>query len=163
MTDCEGSSTVVGQVESRVSDMATAELVPMGTIVAQLGDQIAVGAGHKGGRVVIDVTELTLKSERVNATLATNDAADWATVGEDGRGALDVRLTLKTDDGAFIYVEYQGRIDMGSGLIAAAPTFQTGDERYAWLNDVQAVSAGQVNLETGVLQYTVYEVKVTAD
>jgi hypothetical protein len=75
------------------------------------------------------VSEVTLTSDRVNATLATNDAADWLTMGLDGQGCLDVRFTLKTDDGAFIYVEYGGRVDMGTGLIAAAPAFQTGDER----------------------------------
>jgi len=73
------------------------------------------------------------------------------------------RLTLKTDDGAFIFVEYGGRADMGSGLIASAPTFQTGDERYAWLNSVQALGAGQLDQSTGRLEYTMYEVKVTAD
>ena len=73
-----------------------------------------------------------------------------------------MRFTLKTDDGAFIFVEYQGRGDMTTGLIATAPTFQTGDERYAWLNSVQAVAAGQLNGETGELVYELYEVQVSA-
>ena len=145
------------------ADMAHAQLVPMGTLVAQLGDMIDVGAGPKGSRLVVDVTEVTMSSDRVNATLATNDAADWLSMGEGGLGCLDVRLTLKTDDGAFIFVEYGGRADMGSGLIAAAPTFQTGDERYAWLNSVQALGAGQLDQATGRLEYTMYEVKLTAD
>jgi hypothetical protein len=74
---------------------------------------------------------------------------------------LDVRFTLKTDDDAFIYVEYQGRGDMATGLIATAPTFQTGSDKYSWLNSVQAIAAGNVNLETGELVYNLYEVKVT--
>jgi hypothetical protein len=143
--------------------MANAELVPMGTITAQLGDMIEVGAGPKGARLVVDVPELTLTSDRVNGTLATNDAADWLTMDPDGQGCLDVRFTLKTDDGAFIYVEYGGRVNMATGLIAVAPTFQTGDERYAWLNTVQALGAGQLDAETGRLEYTLYEVKITAD
>ena len=49
---------------------------------------------------------------------------------------------------------------MAEGLIATAPTFQTGSEKYAWLNSVQAVAAGNVNLETGELIYHLYEVKV---
>ena len=36
-------------------------------------------------------------------------------------------------------------------------------DRYSWLNSVQAVTAGQVNLETGKLVYRLYEVKVTAE
>ena len=144
--------------------MPKATLKPFGVINAQLGDSIEVGEGPKGNRVVSDVVELTLTSDRVRATLATNDAADWLTISDDGAlGSLDVRFTLKTDDGAYIYVEYTGRWDAVSGLIATAPTFQTGHEKYKWLNRVQAVAAGHVNLETGVLVYNLYEVEVTAD
>lgn len=45
---------------------------------------------------------------------------------------------------------------MENGLIAVAPTFQTGSEKYAWLNGVQAIAAGNVNLETGDLVYHLY-------
>ena len=83
-------------------------------------------------------------------------------VGSDGTvGCVDVRLTLKTDDGAYIYVEYGGRADMANGLIVTAPTFQTGDERYAWLNKIQAVGAGSLG-EDGVLTYSLYEVVLSA-
>ena len=68
---------------------------------------------------------------------------------------------VKTDDGAFIYIEYQGRGEMATGTLAVAPTFQTGSEKYKWLNRVQAVSAGNVNLKTGDLVYQLYEVKVS--
>ena len=85
-------------------------------------------------------------------------------LSDDGKLiALDVRFTLKTDDGAYIYVEYGGRGNFETKTVAAAPTFQTGSEKYSWLNSVQAVSAGQINLETGKLVYRLYEVKVTAE
>ena len=144
--------------------MAKATLIPMGTLTAKIGDMIDVGEGPNGTRRVADVPEVKLESDRVNATLATNDAADWLTISEDGNlGCLDVRFTLRTDDGAIIYVEYGGRADFATGLIATAPTFQTGDERYKWLNRVQAVGAGHFNAETMVLVYDLYEVQVTAD
>jgi hypothetical protein len=130
----------------------------------QLGESISVGGGPKGSRVVIDVPAVRLTGERINAELATNDAADWATFSEDGKlASLDVRLTLKTDDGAFIYVEYTGRLDVEAGLIAVAPTFETGSEEYAWLNAVQAVSAGQVDMASGLLVYNIYEARPVAD
>lgn len=139
-----------------------ASLESVGTIHVKLGDVVEVGNGPKGKRLVVDVLSLELKSDKVNATLATNDAADWLTLSSDGAtGCLDVRLTLKTDDGEFIYVEYQGRGNMAEGLIAAAPTFQTGSEKYGWLNSVQAVSAGNVNLGTGDLVYHLYQVVVS--
>jgi hypothetical protein len=141
---------------------ATAELVSMGTITVQLGQRIEVGSGPKGTRLVVDVESIEVESDRVKASLAATDAADWLTMSEDGSiGCVDVRFTLKTDDGAYIYVESAGRADMANGLIATAPTFQTGDERYAWLNKIQAVGAGALE-GNGRLIYSLYEVVVTA-
>ena len=110
----------------------------------------------------MDVTSVEVEGERIRAKLAATDAADWLTVGDDPSvGCVDVRLTLETDDGAFIYVEYGGRADMANGLIATAPTFQTGDERYAWLNRIQAIGAGALGPD-GKLVYTLYEVALSA-
>ena len=50
--------------------MATAELVEAGLIEVQLGDFIEVGEGAKGTRLVVDVNEVSVKGNRVNATLA---------------------------------------------------------------------------------------------
>ena len=142
---------------------ASAELKPMGTITAQLGQRVEVGDGPKGSRLLVDVTSVEVEGERIRASLAANDAADWLTMAADGSvGAVDVRFTLKTDDGAFIYVEYGGRADLTNGLIATAPTFQTGDPRYAWLNHIQAVGAGALG-QDGILTYTLYEVVLTRD
>ena len=144
--------------------MQQIELKPLGTMDIQLGDTIDVGEGPKGARLVADVLTVKLTGERISAELATNDAADWLTVSDNGKlGSLDVRLTLKTDDGAFIYVEYSGRMDMEAGIIAVAPTFQTGAPQYSWLNRIQAVAAGSVNLETGILTYSLYEAVVMTD
>ena len=141
---------------------ATAELISMGTITVQLGERIDVGKGPKGTRLVVDVASVEVESDRVRASLAATDAADWLTLSEDGSiGCVDVRFTLKTDDGAYIYVEYAGRADMANGLIATAPTFQTSDERYAWLNKIQAIGAGALE-ENGRLIYSLYEVVLTA-
>ena len=91
--------------------MPKAILKEMGIFKAQLGDQIEVGLGVKGYRLVSDVVSAELISEHINASLATNDAADWLTLSEDKKtGALDVRLTLKTDDDAYIYLTYNGII-----------------------------------------------------
>jgi len=143
--------------------MPTASLSPIGIITAQLGDQIELGEGPKGRRLISDVISLEFKSDQINASLATNDAADWLTISNNGKlGSLDVRFTLATEDGAFIYVEYSGRADMESGLIATAPTFQTSHEKYLWMNNIQAVAAGQID-EQGKLIYNLYQVDVFAD
>ena len=64
--------------------------------------------------MIRNVLSIELKSEKLNATLANVGAADWLNVNDDV-SALDVRLTLKTDDGEFIHVEYQGRSDPTTG------------------------------------------------
>ena len=141
---------------------ALAKLVPISTITVQLVQRIEVGDGPKGSRLLVDVTSIEVESDRIRAKLAANDAADWLTIGPDAEvGCVDVRFTLETDDGAFIYVEYGGRADLKNGLITTAPTFQTGDERYAWLNRIQAVGAGVLE-GNDQLVYTLYEVSVTA-
>lgn len=143
--------------------MAEIELKPLGTMEIQLGEPVEVGPGPKGHRVVIDVLSARFTADDFTAELATNDAADWATLSDDGTlAALDVRATLKTDDGAFIYIEYGGRMDMNTGLLATAPTFQTSAPGYSWLNRIQAVAAGSINPETGALVYTLYEAKPIA-
>jgi hypothetical protein len=87
-------------------------------------------------------------------------AADWLLVGGT-TGMLDVRVTIETNDGANIYSHYTGRIDVSGGPGAApiyvTPVFETGDERYAWLNTIQAVGKG--NVDGNRLQYEWYELR----
>ena len=78
----------------------SASLESVGTIRVKLGEMTHVGGGPKGTRVIVDVLSAEVQSDKIKATLATNDAADWLTLSADGTiGCLDVRLTLKTDDG----------------------------------------------------------------
>ena len=68
-----------------------------------------------------------------------------------------VRVVLVTDDGATILMTYGGvgrRGDNGNEL-RTAPTFETGDERYAWLNGVQAVGVSHGS-PAGQVQYDIY-------
>ena len=76
---------------------------------------------------------------------------------------VDVRFTLETDDGALVYIQYDGRFDVtggpGSAPLYVAPRFETGDARYAWLNKIQAVGKGTFDPETNVVLYEWYEVR----
>ena len=112
-----------------------------------------------GTRVIVEIASVDFRGERLRAKLKGAAAADWAVVSPAGVGLMDVRLTLETDDGALIYVTYNGRVDVSQGLEGAtaytAPRFETGDERYAWLNKIQAVAKGVIS--EGVLRYELYE------
>jgi hypothetical protein len=118
-------------------------------------------AGTTGTRVTVTVTEATFVGPKINATAIPGVAGgDWPLVRSDGTLVLDVRLNLRTDDGADIFVSYAGiGTPIGDGMfnIRTAPTFQTGDPRYAWLNNVMGVGIGKSN-PTGVV-YDIYAVK----
>jgi hypothetical protein len=136
----------------------TVELIPLGT--ADVGiSPIMMPGMPSGTRVVIEITSVDYRGERLRAKLKGVAAADCAVVSPAGIGLMDTRLTLETDDGALIYVTYNGRVDLSQGLEGAtaytAPRFETGDERYAWLNKIQAVAKGVVS--EGVVHYELYE------
>ena len=138
----------------------TVELIPLGTADVGLSEPIMMPGTPSGTRVVIELTSVDYRGERLRAKLKGAAAADWAVVSPAGVGVMDVRFTLETDDGALIYVTYNGRVDLSGGLEGAiaytAPRFETGDERYAWLNKIQAVAKGVIG--EGVLRYELYEV-----
>ena len=122
------------------------------TMHALLAPAVVVPDGPNGTRVMITVTGGTATGPRINGELLAG-GGDWVTMRANGVGQLDVRLTIKTDDDAIIYVEYRGLI--GADRVArTAPLFQTGAERYAWLNDVQAVALGTP--APGAVTYEVY-------
>ena len=109
----------------------------------------------------------------MNGTIV-GPGADWMLIGPDGFGRVDVRLQIETDDGAVIYVRYEGLIELNAASSAAlmdpraettwddqyfrtAPRFETGDERYAWLNRTAFVARGRVT--TDGLEYEVFRVE----
>jgi hypothetical protein len=140
------------------------ELVPLGTLWAQLAPPIMLENTPVGTRVIFDVLEATFEGERLRGRSRGASGADWGLAGPGGVFGLDVRFTLETDDGALFFVQYHGRCDISRGMAApgfvyAAPRFETGDERYAWLNSIQAVQKGHLDPETLGLTYKMYEVR----
>jgi hypothetical protein len=97
---------------------------------------------------------------------------DWLLVGSDGVGRVDVRATLRTDDGALIHYEARGIIKIpADGLerlaggevlpfaetyVRTTPKFETADERYAWLSGVVAI--GYNILSANHIDYRIYRV-----
>ena len=103
--------------------------------------------GPAGTRSIVTVTSGHFEGPRITADMVSGTAAgDWLTVRPSGAAQLDVRLCLRTDDGADIFMHYHGLATTdadGSTSIRTAPRFETGDERYAWLNDTFAVAIGE--------------------
>jgi hypothetical protein len=135
------------------------ELIPLCEVDITLAEPIAVGEGPAGLRLVAEVLAARA-SGRLTGSLKGGAAADWLVL-HGPAGSLDVRITIETDDGAVVFVQYNGRMDLSEGLgarpVYVAPRFETGDPRYAWLNTVQAVGKGQ--LDGTKLHYEWYEVR----
>jgi hypothetical protein len=112
------------------------------------------------------------RGPRIKARLVP-PGADWMRVLPSGAMRIDVRATLKTDDGALIYVSYNGvlreskaneeQAARGAVLTHAdieyfvtAPTFETSAPKYAWLNGLQAIGK-MVEMKDGKGGYVKYD------
>jgi hypothetical protein len=122
------------------------------TITADTKQIAIIQGGPQGTRVHVAVT---FAGAKLRGNVAES-GGDWVTVRADGSIKLDVRITLLTDDGAPILVTYNGVGTRGENGLAlrTAPLFETGDERYSWLNNVQAVGVGQAG--EGSVTYDLY-------
>lgn len=130
-----------------------------------------IGKGPLGTRHVAVVEGGEFEGPRLRGTLLAS-GGDWLLRDERGVTRLDVRITLVTDDGAYIYAQYYGvsrppesadqqpgerrPTEYGDRYFMTAPRFETGDERYAWINDLVCVGEGR-STEDGVA-YRVYAV-----
>lgn len=116
-----------------------------------------IGATPAGIRRIAPVTGGTFVGDRLSGTARAG--ADWAVIRPDGALNIDVRLTLETHDHALIYLQYAGRfvatpdgmarfskgvlLDPADYSLVITAKFESGDERYVWLNNVIAVGTGE--------------------
>ena len=128
-----------------------------------------IGALPEGIRINFEVTGGEVSGDRIRGILKPV-GGDWFTLRSDGVGVLDVRATIETHDGALIYIHYQGIGDLGvnghSEFLAGrlpktlslrtAPMLHSAHPDYAWVNRLQFINVGEVNLETGVVRYDLY-------
>jgi hypothetical protein len=136
--------------------VAEIELVPLATVSVAAGERHAVEDGPFGNLLVAAIADGRWVGARLTGDVV-GAGGDWARPGSGGVTLLDVRQVLRTDDGAVVYVTYRGRSDRSRGTYTVAPTFETSDARYTWLNAVQAVGKGRI--VEGRLEYDMYEVR----
>ncbi len=129
------------------------------------------GATPFGGRRIVTLAGGTFEGERLRGTVLPG-GGDWLLARNDGALQLDVRLTMQTDDSELIYMTYRGirhgpadvieRVNRGDPVdpseyyFRTAPFFETGAEKYSWLNRIVAVAMGSRS-PTGP-HYTVFEI-----
>jgi len=148
------------------------ELVPEFTFTAVLNESVPIGEGPYGNRRVREVLSGEVTGARINGRVGSG-GGDWVLVGPDGYGRLDVRLQIRTDDGADIYVQYHGVIEYTEAALAAnrgerssewdehyfrtTPRLETGDPRYEWVNRTVFVARGRLH-PGPVVEYEVFRV-----
>jgi len=146
------------------------KLVPLMTVHGDLRPPAEIGTGPYGTRLVFDVSGGHFEGTRLRGKILPS-GGDWLLIDAEGVGHLDVRITLATEDGARIYVQYYGVVVMneqvntalaqggateyGDTYFMTQPRFETGDARYKWLNRVMAVAEGR--LASNAVEYQVFE------
>lgn len=144
---------------------------PMFAMRLDVRPLLIVGATPGAYRRVGVVTGGSFEGERLSGAVL-DGASDWQTVRNDGSTTLNVRLVLKTEDGALIGMTYQGlrhgpadiiaRIEKGEVVDPASyyfrinPLFETEAAKYDWINRVIAVGIGHRFADGPV--YSVFEV-----
>jgi hypothetical protein len=131
-----------------------------------------VGTTPLGSRRVVPVSGGRFEGERLRGEILPHAGSDWLLGRSDGAFQQDVRLTLRTDDGAIVLMSYRGVrhssaevaarlargevVDRSEYYLRTAPFFETGAPKYLWLNTIVSVGVGE-RLPSGAA-YEVFEV-----
>jgi hypothetical protein len=126
----------------------------------------------RGDRQYWEMSEGTLEGQGLRAHVAM-PGGDWMTISSDRFGRPDVRVQLESDDGELILLHYTGLVERTDAFQTAAEanratdsedqymrfamTFDTGAERYRWLNESLFLAEGHI-LGTNELEYRIYRV-----
>jgi hypothetical protein len=116
-----------------------------------------IGVAPYGRRSVHIVRDGVVEGPRINGRVRAG-GGDWLLTSESHH-ELDVRGTIETDDGALVYLSYRGvlkvtpevmrrvlegeDVDASEFYFRTTPRFETGHEKYAWLNTTVAVGYGR--------------------
>ena len=93
--------------------------------------------------------------------------------GLHGSLAENVRATLELSDGALVHTSYNGIAEVGpdghARFLASAPPqriplpitprYQTAHPQYLWLNRLQGIGIGEVDLQSMRVSYDIYALR----
>jgi hypothetical protein len=131
-----------------------------------------IGAVPNGTRRTARLKGGHFEGSRLRGTVVPASSADWLLLRADGVLELDLRVSLRTDDGALISMRSFGLRHGPPDVIAAigrgeavdpalyyfrtTPRFVTANPKYAFLNRLVAVASGDRRAEGPI--YTIHEV-----
>ncbi|HJZ70700.1 MAG TPA: DUF3237 domain-containing protein [Vicinamibacterales bacterium] len=108
-----------------------------------------IGAAPRGKRVTFPITGGSFEGERLRGRVLPG-GDDWTVKRPDGVVELDLRVTLQTDDGAYIHMTFEGIRDDGATpgpYFRTVPRFETAEPKYAFLNRLLAVGAARIGAD----------------
>jgi Protein of unknown function (DUF3237) len=142
------------------------------TITMKLPPTLELGDTPAGKRRVFTVSGGQFSGERLQGEVLPQASSDLLLVRADGSSQQDVRLLLRTHDGALILMTYRGvrhaspevsaRITSGDQVspseyyLRTAPFFETSSRNYDWLNKIVSIGIGE-RLPDAV-KYDVFEI-----
>jgi hypothetical protein len=117
-----------------------------------------LGDVAKGGRRIVPITGGDFSGPRIRGNVVPG-GADWQVLRHDGVAELEARYTLRSDDGALIYVRNHalrhGPPEVIAALAAGRPVdpasyyfrgtvfFETSASQYTWLTKHIVVCSGE--------------------
>jgi len=141
------------------------------TLQVKVAGPQKIGAVPHGTRVTAPIADGRFEGPRLRGGVLPG-GGDWTLLRGDGVLELDLRLTLKSDDGALIHMTSFGlrhgppeviaalgrgeAVDPATYYFRTTPRFETADPRYAFLNRLLAVAIGDRQAEGPI--YTIYEI-----
>jgi hypothetical protein len=149
--------------------MNTRLLMMLSVIVATPQD---IGAVPHGTRRIVPISGGEFEGPRLRGTVLPGGSADWLLLRADGVLEMDLRATLRTDDGALVSMRSFGvrhgppevmaairrgeTVDPATYYFRTTPRFETAHPAYALLNRLVAVATGDRRAEGPI--YTIHEV-----
>jgi hypothetical protein len=132
-----------------------------------------IGVTPDGLRVNFAIIEGRISGDRLNATVEAG-GGDALRIREDDTAIVAVRTTLRTDDGARIFTEYSGVLDLGEDgyrnamaghyprkpRVYLAPRFVSASPAYSWLNRLQCMGFGYVTMPDLKVDYDLYAMRL---
>ena len=153
--------------DPRVRDLGEISTAHLFDIVVDLNPRLNIGGGPFGERILFGAAGGSFLGPKLRGDVLAG-GGDWALFRPDGTMTLDVRLTLRTHDGALVHMSYGGRwvtplepradiadpvrrlrIDPAQYYFRTNPLFETGSKQYGWLNDIVCVGSGYL-IEGGI-------------
>lgn len=136
-----------------------------------LADSYFLGETPHGGRRIDTFKAGRFEGPKLKGTVLPG-GSDLLMARPDSATQPDVRVFLKTDDDALILMTYRGvrhappevmtrianeeMVDFSEYYLRNTPYFETGAQKYDWLNRIVAVGLGQ--RIPGAAAYDIYEI-----